>query len=250
MNKTEKQEIDCTCGHCGHQFRAVPESRHRLLVGDCTDPANVARLMDGAVADTTVSDPPYGIGYVYASHDDKDNAFNLRLVQAAFDLGPSARVWTNGKVNIARDLAWNPSAKILCWHKKFAAAGSGLGGASTWEPVFVVDVKGGTLPNDYLDYMTDREPGLRDDHPCPKPIALYEHLIFHLAGPVVYDPFLGSGTTLIAAERTGRICYGMGIEPKYADVILRRWEAETGQTAVNLSTTTRRESGDTAEGEV
>jgi DNA modification methylase len=53
---------------------------------------------------------------------------------------------------------------------------------------------------------------------------------------VVLDPFLGSGTTVIAAERTGRVCYGIELDPRYVDTIVRRWQAFTGQSAIQEST--------------
>ena len=196
--------------------------KHRLMCGDSTSAEDVAMLMQGETVETLVSDPPYGIGYEYASHDDSSNEENENLVRRAFDFAPTARVWTCGLMNLARDLAWNPTARVLVWHKKFAAAGNGLGGASTWEPVLVANIKGGTLPNDYLEFMTDRIEGLRDLHTCPKPIGLFHHLITHLAGKSIYEPFSGSGTTLIACEQTGRIGRGMEIEPKYCAVTLER----------------------------
>ena len=206
-------------------------SNHRLLCGDATKPDDVARLMNGQKADTCVTDPPYGIGYQYNKHDDKDNVANYNLVRAAFALAPEARVWTCGLRNLPRDLPWNVGAKVLCWHKAFAQAGSGLGGASTWEPVIAIGIHGGTLPNDYLSFSTDREPGLRELHSCPKPVALFSHLIEHLAGATIYDPFLGSGTTIIAAEQLGRRCYGMEIDPTYCDVSVKRWENFVGKKA-------------------
>lgn len=208
---------------------------HRLICGDCTDRAVVERVMDGERAETLVSDPPYGIGYEYSSHDDRSNADNLRLIQSAWELGPSEKVWTCGMANLSRDLGWNPEAKVLCWHKGFAQAGNGLGGASTWEPVLVVSVKGGTLPNDYLSFSTDRIPGLRELHSCPKPISLFEHLILNLAGSIVYEPFSGSGTTLIACERLGRKCRAIEIDPGYVAVALERWATATGKTPERLN---------------
>ncbi len=201
---------------------------HRLICGDCTDAEVVDRVMDGEKADT-VSDPPYGIGYEYSDHDDKNNIENEQLVKDAWAIAPKgARIWTCGLMNLSRDLAWNLDAKVLCWHKGFAQAGNGLGGASTWEPVLVVGVKGGTLPNDYLDYSTDRLPGLRELHSCPKPVELFEHLISHLASVMIYDPFLGSGTTLIACERLGRKCRAVEISPAYCAVAIQRWVDMTG----------------------
>ena len=208
---------------------------HRLIVGDCTDAATVARVMGGERADTLISDPPYGIGYEYADHDDSDNRQNEELIKRAWQLAPVGRVWTCGLMNLRRDLAWNPDAKVLCWHKGFAQAGNGLGGASTWEPVLVVGVKGGTLPDDYLHFGTDRIEGLRDLHSCPKPVALFEHLINHLAGAIVYEPFSGSGTTIIACENLGRKCRAVEISAAYCAVALQRWADHTQRTPVLLT---------------
>lgn len=67
-----------------------------------------------------------------------------------------------------------------------------------------------------------------------KPVELVARAVENssLRGQIVLDPFLGSGTTLIAAEQTGRVCYGMEIDPVYVDVIVRRWEEFTGKKAV------------------
>jgi DNA modification methylase len=74
------------------------------------------------------------------------------------------------------------------------------------------------------------------DHPTQKPVILFETPISnHLRpGEAVYDPFLGSGTALIAAERLDRRCYGLEIEPRYVQVILERWQSFTGRKAVKL----------------
>src|SRR5258708_32726721 len=71
------------------------------------------------------------------------------------------------------------------------------------------------------------------DHPTQKPIELMRRPILnHLRrGELVYDPFLGSGTTLAAAELTERVCYGIELDPKYVDVIVQRWQALTGKKA-------------------
>ncbi len=71
------------------------------------------------------------------------------------------------------------------------------------------------------------------DHPTMKPVELVARAVENSssAGDIVLDLFLGSGTTLIAAEQTGRICYGMEVDPRYCDVIVKRWEAFTGKKA-------------------
>jgi len=70
-------------------------------------------------------------------------------------------------------------------------------------------------------------------HPTQKPVGLLEEIIsdYTERGDIVFDPYLGSGSTLIACERTNRVCYGMEIDPHYVDVIVRRWQEYTGQTA-------------------
>jgi hypothetical protein len=194
---------------------------HRLIVGDCTDAAVVARVIAGDDV-SMVTDPPYGIGYEYNEHDDSSNEANDELVRKAFTHAPVIKVWTCGLMNTARELLHYPEAKILCWHKGFAQAGSGLGGVSTWEPVLVVGAKDATLPNDYLSFSTDREPGLRELHSCPKPVALFQHLIEHLTHGDIYEPFSGSGTTLVACQNLSRRCMAIEISPAYVAVALER----------------------------
>ncbi len=71
------------------------------------------------------------------------------------------------------------------------------------------------------------------EHPTQKPVELFTRpLTYHTKpGEIVYEPFAGSGTALIAAEVTGRVCYALELEPRYCDVIVRRWERLTGKTA-------------------
>lgn len=75
-------------------------------------------------------------------------------------------------------------------------------------------------------------------HPTLKPVAMVADAILDCSarGDIVLDPFLGSGTTLIAAERVGRCCYGLEIDPLYVDTIIRRWQAFTGDTATHAVT--------------
>ena len=84
---------------------------------------------------------------------------------------------------------------------------------------------------------SDARRGLQD-HPTVKPVAMLEDALLDLTerGDLVLDPFLGSGSTLIAAENTGRICRGLELDPLYADVIIRRFEAATGVSAVLAET--------------
>ena len=84
---------------------------------------------------------------------------------------------------------------------------------------------------------SDARRGLKD-HPTVKPTAMIEDALLDVAnrGEIVLDPFLGSGSTLIAADRTGRVCRGVELDPLYVDVIVRRYEAATGNAAVLVET--------------
>jgi DNA modification methylase len=75
------------------------------------------------------------------------------------------------------------------------------------------------------------------DHPTPKNVAMIEDAILDVTkrGGIILDPFLGSGTTMIAAERTHRICCGIELDPKYVDRAIRRWQDMTGQPAIHIS---------------
>ena len=129
--------------------------------------------------------------------------------------------------------------ETICWDKGagFPTASCGIL-SRNWELVFVLS-KG----DDYITTQGKNEPRWakwniqrpkqHDDHKATFPIELACRAItdFGHEGTNVYDPFLGSGTTLMAAEQLGRKCYGMEISPQYCDVIVKRWEDFTGKTA-------------------
>jgi hypothetical protein len=204
---------------------------HRLLCGDATRAEDVGRLMAGDQIGAVVTDPPYGVGYEYESWDDDDPAINDSLFEHIEALGRPT-VYFCGSVNLLRELERGP-AKVLIWHKPWSMTHSGIGnGRHHWEPVIVRRLeKGSYIPSDVLVENTDRIPGLRGEHSCPKPVALLATLIGALTFGVVHDPFVGSGTTIIACERQGRTCYAMDIDAHYTDVSVRRWEEYTGKKA-------------------
>ena len=227
---------------------------HRLACGSSTEPAVVAlALGEVPAAHLVLTDPPYGIGFKYGEHDDGSNDDNAKLVGDAFALHPCGKVWTPGGMNLGRELARFPKAKVLIWDKCWQAGQSGLGGACTWEPILADDPADpgqwepilvfplpGTrkLKNDVLKVATDRPKvggvKLGDLHPCPKPVQLYTMLLtaFTQARDVVFEPFSGSGTTLIACHLTGRICCAVEVDPAYVDVAVLRWQEVSGQKAV------------------
>ena len=130
-------------------------------------------------------------------------------------------IWNKGRTVLTRTLYW--FAHEPCWfvRKKNAAWYGKAGQNSTiWDspsPKFVMG-------------SSDEE---KYDHPTQKPIELMRKPILnHLRrGELVYDPFLGSGTTLAAAELTNRVCFGLELDPKYVDVVVQRWQQLTGKQA-------------------
>jgi len=208
---------------------------HRLVCGDSTNPLDLEKAKGKNQVKLVVTDPPYGIGFGYGEHDDSSNDANAQLVEDVFALvNEVGLVWTPGLMNLPRDIARFGKTKVAVWHKKFAGAGNGLGGASTWEPVLIINPPVKKLSNDYLVFQTDRVEllgkGLNEHHPCPKPVALYQHLIEAFTDPkdVVYEPFCGSGTTLIAAHQANRVCVAIEFDPHYVDVICARFQQLTG----------------------
>jgi DNA modification methylase len=228
---------------------------HRLIVGDSTDPATVARLMDGEKSLIMVTDPPYGVEYNPGWRNDAAQKGLIAFAsQREGDVANDDRVdWTEAWQQFTGDV-------VYCWHADRHAsavqaslerAGFEIRAQIIWaKPRFVISrghyhwqhepcwyaVRKGATGHWTGDrsQTTLWEIGLRDDtpeysdHGTQKPLdCMRRPLVNHGAeGDIVYDPFLGSGTTLIAAHRTGRRCYGVEIEPRYADVILRRAEAE------------------------
>jgi site-specific DNA-methyltransferase (adenine-specific) len=238
---------------------------HRLLCGDSTKPEDVERLMVGAKADLMLTDPPYNValgmnetpeqakarnrrtdGKVVANDSMSDQEFRAFLVacfQQGFSSmkpGASFYVWHadtegfnfRGAVRdcgekVRQCLVWAKDVLVMGrqdyqWQHEPCLYGWKDGAAHGWYS----DRKQTTL------LKFDR-PSRNQEHPTMKPVGLFAYLISNSTAPqgLAYDPFLGSGTTLIAAEQLGRKCYGMEISPQYCDVIVKRWETLTGKQA-------------------
>jgi DNA modification methylase len=203
---------------------------HRLFCGDSTNPEHIDKLMNGRKADLVLTDPPYGIGYEYDKHKDNDTDVNAQLVADVFALHQCGKVWTPGLMNLARDISRFGNTKVAVWFKKFAQAGNGVGGASTWEPILILDPPKKKLDNDVIELMVEKEElhgkSLREFHSCPKPVKLYGQLVeaFTEMDHLIFEPFCGSGTTMIASHQMKRICYGMEMSEKYCQVIVDRMQ--------------------------
>lgn len=137
-------------------------------------------------------------------------------------LYPQQLIWNKGRVVLTRTLYWFQHEP--CWFtRKKNAPWYGKPGAENstiWDAPSPKFIMGGS----------DEE---KFDHPTQKPVELMRKPILNhtLPGEAVYEPFCGSGTTLIAAEQTGRVCYAVELDPKYVDVIIRRWQAFSGKEA-------------------
>lgn len=216
---------------------------HRLMCGDSTDAGSVAILMDGQKADMVFTDPPYGngesgkygrgqLGIRTILGDESLEVFN-----GFMDIIPADKIiyflqWRtlaeSIKVTEAKGLKINT---VAVWDKKNAGLNGAGGISEQWEAiVFAGNIKyrkfGGNV------FSISREQHKREDspHPHQKPIKLLAELFDFVDGcNTILDPFGGSGSTLIACEQLGRKCYMMELDPKYCDVIRKRyWKFVTG----------------------
>ena len=205
---------------------------HRVMCGDSTSKEAIEILMDGEKADLLLTDPPYGIGIdgqkeskaKNPKHNRKAHEFrgwdNNRPSKETFNLilqyCTEAIIWGG---NYFADLL--PAKRgWLVWdkgQKGLTMSDGELAWCSLDKPLRIVEVNRGALKGSV--------------HPTQKPLQVIEFCIKQTEGATIFDPFLGSGTTLIAAEKTKRKCYGMELDPKYCDVIVKRWEDFTGKKA-------------------
>lgn len=229
--------------------------RHRLMCGDSTSIDAVDRLMDGGKADMVFTDPPYGMSYGggrtkrhdMIKNDDAQDADLISLVRDAVQAavltskpGASAYVcftWrTYAEFEAALGDAGLMVSNCIVWDKKSIGLGN-----SHYRPqhefMFYCkgdDWRGGKGETDI--WAMSRGATGEYVHPTQKPVELIERALNNSSkgGDVVIDSFGGSGSTLIACEKTGREARLMELDPKYCDVIIKRWEDYTGETAVLL----------------
>ena len=216
--------------------------KHRLLCGDATKKEDVERLMDGQKVDMVFTDPPYGIKHngkgIKGKTDGNDfgqilndndilvavSVFNM-CVENYFD---STLIFWGANYycqSIPNGYGW------LVWDKE--KEGNVFSGA---ELAFVnKGVRLDVFRHLWHGMIKGSEQGQKRIHPTQKPIALAEWSFSNYGNPkVVLDVFLGSGSTLIACEKTNRKCYGMEIDTNYCDVIVKRWEDYTGNKAERI----------------
>jgi DNA modification methylase len=260
----------CTCRKCGKAYEAPIQSRHRIICGDSTVAADVERLMDGQRAALAFTSPPYNAGdnslggnknrvdskYVGVS-DDKPLADYLRLLVdfTALALTHCQTVAVN-----LQSLAGNKTA-VLDWIHRFkdhfvdrmiwfkgqgqpAMAANVMN--SRFEDIWILSPEQNpsraiptgefhsTVSNVYEGRGASGENVAPEIHAASMPVHLALHVLSSLDGTngVVYEPFCGTGTTIIAAEQLGRRCLAVELVPQYVDVAVRRWQEFTGKAAV------------------
>ena len=229
---------------------------HRIVCGSSTDGNTVAGLLAGAKPQLMITDPPYGVDY--------DPAWRHRA-------GVS-RSGRRGKVRNDTQADWEPAWLLFpgniayVWHGALHAAtvaasllrqGFTIRAQIIWakerlvigrgdyhwahEPCwYAVRAKGhwtGDRKQTTLWNIPSGNQDAKTSHPTQKPVECMRRPMQNNsgAGEPIYDPFLGAGTTLIAAETIGRVCLGVELEPRFVDVAIRRWEAFSGKEATLLS---------------
>jgi DNA modification methylase len=232
---------------------------HRLLVGDATKAEDVEHLMAGEVAEAMWTDPPYGVGYVgktrralRIANDDEGGPALFERACSIAPLAPCARFYVSVPAGplqadfllAIRNVGWRLHQELV-WVKNTIVLGH-----SDYhyrhEPLLYGHTPGPGRPgrgnhegsrwygdNTASSVLQYDKPLRNERHPTMKPVGLISECLANStrSGDLVYEPFAGSGSTLIAAEQLGRRCFAIEIDPGYAQVTIERWEAFSGQEA-------------------
>ena len=224
--------------------------KHRLMCGDSTKESDVKKLMNGDKADMVFTDPPYGISYSsnMRTKTEKfkelknDNIFLNQWIPLIDKYSNGfVYVWTSWKVldtwlDMCKEIG--DLSNMIIWFK-------GGGGMGDLKKTFLSDYEIALVYNRDNEitgkrlgsvWEVDKDKSTEYKHPTQKPVELSETAIKNtsIKNNIILDLFLGSGSTLIACEKTNRICYGMELDTKYCDIIIERWEQFTGQKAKRI----------------
>ena len=225
---------------------------HRVCCGDSTNGRAVGAVLGDAVPQLMVTDPPYGVEYDPAwRHRRGVNQSVRRRKVRTDDVADWAPAWALFPGNIA--YIWHAALRSAIVADSLEREGFGIRAQIIWakprivigrgdyhwqhEPCwYAVRTKGfwtGGRKQTTLWTISSGDQDAETCHSTQKPVECMRRPMLNNSSPgqAVYDPFLGSGTTLIAAETSGRLCLGVDIEPRYVDVAVRRWQAFTGKTA-------------------
>ncbi len=234
---------------------------HRLLCGDSTTLSDVERLMDGQLADMAFTDPPYNVDYGNSAKDKmrgKDrrimnDALGDGFYQFLYDACLNLLVVTKGACYVCMSSselhtlqkAWIDAggkwSTFLIWAKNTFTLGRS-DYQRQYEPILYGWKQGADHfwcgDRDQSDIWNYNKPRVNDLHPTMKPVELVERAIKNSSKSrdIVLDLFGGSGTTLIASEKTGRQARLIELDPKFVDVIVKRWQDYCGGTAKLIET--------------
>lgn len=232
--------------------------RHRLMCGDSTKLEDVKKLMGGRMADLLLTDPPYNVSYegkqkskmtIKNDRQSEDSFYEFLLsaftaAKENMKSGAAFYIWyasaeaanfnnaaNNAGLSVREELVWEKNSLVLGrqdyqWNHEPCLYGWAEGGSHAWYS----DRKQTTV-------MHFDRPQRADLHPTMKPIALFDYQIKNStkSGDTVLDLFGGSGTTIMACEQDNRNACMMEYDPKYVDVIIKRWEDFTGNKAALAS---------------
>jgi len=235
---------------------------HRLMCGDSTSGSDTKRLFDGAAPHLMVTDPPYGVNYDPDWRNNAERSDGTKIGASAIGAvtNDSNADWSSAWALFPGDVAyvWHAPgslSSVVCqslqkcqfdvrmqiiWAKNYAPIGRGNYHVKH-EPCWYAVRKGkkahwsgGRKQNTVWEIPKPQKS--ETGHSTQKPVECMKRPIENNSKPgdAVYDPFVGSGTTLIAAEMTGRHCYAMEISPQYCDIVVKRWEDYTGKKAERL----------------
>lgn len=222
--------------------------RHRLVCGDSTLPETYTKLMEGKRANLVVTDPPYNVDVEETAGKIKnDNMSDEDFYKFLFSM------FVNVEQNMEQDASiyvFHADSKGLTFRQAFHDAGFYLSGCCIWKKNALVLGRSpyqwqhepclfGWKVGGKHQWYSDRKqttiweydrPKASKEHPTMKPVALMAYPIKNscMSNCIVLDPFLGSGSTMIACEETNRICYGIELDEKFADVIVNRYIEKMG----------------------
>ena len=221
---------------------------HRLLCGDSTKPETYELLMNGKKAQLVVTDPPYNVDYKGTAGKIKNDKMSEDQFEQ-FLLAAYSQMYES-MTDDASIYVFHSDSHGLAFRKAFEEAGFYLSGCCIWKKQSLVlgrspyqwqhePVLFGWKKKGKHQWYTGRKestiwefdkPKKNADHPTMKPVALVAYPIMNstMTGCLVLDPFGGSGSTLIACEQTGRICYTVELDDKFCDVIVKRYIDQVG----------------------
>jgi DNA modification methylase len=236
--------------------------RHRLICGDCTDPAVVSTVLNGTLPLLMVTDPPYGVSYQpqWRNRVVRSDGTRVGALAVGEVLNDDRSDWREAWALFPGDVAyvWHAALHTSAVSNSLEAAGFAIRAQIIWDKTRLVIGRG--------DYHWQHEPAwyavrkgktghwagdrkqttvwgishLKSEtgHGTQKPVECMKRPIENNSSPgqAIYEPFCGSGTTIIASEMTGRACYAVELSPAYVDVAVQRWQAFTGDPATHALT--------------